>query len=70
MESGKIENRAKIRIIRDGKKIGEGEIANLKAGPLDVHEIEAGEDCGVSIKSDVKPMEGDLFEIHKLVVRK
>jgi hypothetical protein len=43
---------------------------NLKSGPLDVHEIEAGEDCGISYKWDVKPEVGDTFEAYKLVIKK
>ena len=50
VKSGKAENRAKIRIIRDGKKIANGEVANLKSGLIDVNEIEAGNDCGISYK--------------------
>jgi translation initiation factor IF-2 len=48
--SGKLENRAKIRVIRDGKKVGSGEIANLKMGPLDVNEVLEGDDCGINFK--------------------
>lgn len=50
VRSGKVENRAKIRIIRDGKKVGAGEILNLKSGLTDVNEVEAGEECGISYK--------------------
>ena len=45
-----IEKISKIRVIRNGEKIGSGEVINLKSGPSDVHEIEAGEDCGISFK--------------------
>lgn len=38
VESGKIENRAKVRVIREDRKAGSGEVANLKMGPLDVIE--------------------------------
>lgn len=70
VKSGKIENRAKIRIIRDGKKIANGEVANLKSGLIDVNEIEAGNDCGISYKGDVKPEVGDTLEIFKTVIKK
>lgn len=70
VKEGKLENRARLRIIRDGKKVGSGEIVNLKSGPLDVHEIEAGEDCGISYKGDTKPEVGDTFEAYKLVIKK
>ncbi len=48
--SGKIENRAKIRVIRGENKVGSGEVANLKMGPLDVTEVEEGNDCGINFK--------------------
>lgn len=68
--SGKIENRAKIRIVRDSKKAGSGEVLNLKSGPIDVHEIEEGGDCGISFKGDTKLEEGDILEFYKMVLRK
>lgn len=37
--SGKIENRSKVRVVREEQKVGSGEVQNLKTGPLDVHEI-------------------------------
>ncbi len=67
---GKIENKAKIRVIRNGEKVGSGEVLNLKSGPSDVHEVEAGEDCGISFKGDVKLEVGDRLELYKMVVRK
>ncbi|MDD2516468.1 MAG: translation initiation factor IF-2, partial [Candidatus Gracilibacteria bacterium] len=71
IKSGVIQNKAKIRIIRDGKKVGNGEIINLKSGAIDVNEIEAGEECGINYKGDLmKIEEGDIFEAYKVVQRK
>lgn len=70
VKSGKIENRAKIRIIRDGKKIANGEVANLKSGLLDVNEVEEGNECGISYKGEVRPEIGDVLEIFKTVIKK
>ena len=70
VDTGKIENRAKIRVIRAGEKVGSGEVVNLKSGPSDVHEIEAGEDCGISFRGDVKIEVGDTLELYKMVARK
>lgn len=67
---GKIENKAKIRVIRNGEKVGNGEVLNLKTGPLDVHEILAGSECGISFKGDVKIEIGDVLELYKMVARK
>ena len=68
--SGKIENRAKIRVIRGDHKVGSGEVANLKMGPLDVNEVEAGNDCGINFKGDVIIEEVDRLEFYKMVQRK
>lgn len=70
VKDGKIENKAKIRVVRDGEKIGNGEVLNLKTGPLDVHEVLAGDECGISFKGDVKIEIGDVIELYKMVARK
>lgn len=68
--SGKIENRAKVRVIRAEHKVGSGEVANLKMWPLDVNEVEEGNDCGINFKWDIQIMEGDILEFYKMVQRK
>ena len=68
--SGKIENRAKLRVIRWDRKVWSGEVANLKMGPLDVNEVEAGNDCGINYKGDVLIEIGDIIEFYKMVQRK
>lgn len=70
VDSGKIENRAKIRVVRADRKVGSGEVQNLKVGPLDVHEVEEGNECGISFKGDVKIEIGDKLELYKMVARK
>lgn len=67
---GKIENRSKIRVIRNGEKVGNGEVLSLKAGPLDVHEVLVGSECGISFKGDIKVEVGDVLELYKMVARK
>ena len=67
---GKIENSAKLRVISADAKVGGGEVANLKQGPLDVIEVEEGNDCGINYKGDVMVMEGDIIEFYKMVQRK
>ena len=67
---GKVENRAKLRVIRADAKVGSGEVSNLKQGPLDVNEVEMGNDCGINYKGDVKIEEGDVIEFYKMVQRK
>jgi translation initiation factor IF-2 len=48
---GLITRKNKIRIIRDGIVIHEGEIDQLKRFKDDVSEVKAGYECGISIKN-------------------
>lgn len=66
---GKLENRAKLRIVRGDKSAGKGEISNLRSGATDVKEISSGE-CGISFKGNVKLEVGDILEAFKLEQRK
>ena len=68
--SGKIENHSKVRVIRGGEKSGTGEVTQLKAGPLDVHEVLAGDECGISFRGDIKLEVGDTLELYKMVIKK
>ncbi|MBP8016589.1 translation initiation factor IF-2 [Candidatus Gracilibacteria bacterium] len=68
--TGKVENRAKLRIIRNNKKVGSGEILNLKSGVTDAHEMLAGTECGIAFLGDIKPEIGDKIEAYKIVQRK
>ncbi|EKE26697.1 MAG: hypothetical protein ACD_4C00189G0003 [uncultured bacterium (gcode 4)] len=68
--SWKIENRAKIRVIRDWKKAWNWEIISLKSWVVDVNEIEEGNDCWIAFKWEVKIEVWDVLEIYKVVQRK
>jgi len=70
VETGRVEPRAKVRVIRGENKVGSGEVANLKKGPLDVNEALEGEECGINFKGDVRIEEGDQLEFYKMVQRK
>lgn len=70
VKSGKVESRCKVRVVRGDKKVASGEVVNLKQGPLDVNEVEEGNDCGINFKGDFKIEEGDRLEFWKLVARK
>jgi len=59
--TGCLENKAKVRVIRDGKKVGTGEIVNLKSGAIDVQELEKDSDGGISFKGDTKILVGDVL---------
>jgi len=61
----KAELNAKVRILRDDKKIGEGEITKLQQNKADVKQIASGTECGVQITTLVDIKEGDFLEMYK-----
>ena len=60
--SGKIVRACKVRLVRDGVVIHEGELASLKRFKDDAREVAAGYECGCSIEkyNDIKV--GDIIE--------
>ncbi len=60
--SGKIKRNNKIRIIRDGIVIHEGEIEALKRYKDDVQEVKSGFECGISVKNYNEIQIGDEIE--------
>ena len=67
VKKGKINRNDKIRLIREGIVIYDGEINQLKRFKEDVAEVAEGYECGLSIKgyNDIK--EGDIIESYKIV---
>ncbi len=67
---GKITRNSKVRIIRDGIDIYEGEIGSLKRFKDDVREVDAGYECGLNIANfnDIKA--GDIVEAFKIIETK
>ncbi len=61
----KVEIKAKVRIFREKKQIGEGEITKLQQNKTDVQEISSGTECGVQIHTTVDLAEGDSLEMYK-----
>ncbi len=64
--SGELRRNAKIRLIRNGNTIFEGEISSLKHEKDDVKEVRQGFDCGVSLKGYNEIVEGDVLECYTL----
>lgn len=61
VEGGRIDNKAKIKVIRDGKLITETSISSLKRFKEDVSSVKAGFECGIWLSTmDIK--EGDILE--------
>ena len=62
VQNGKIVRSCKVRLVRDGVVIHEGELASLKRFKDDAREVSAGYECGCSIEkyNDIKV--GDIIE--------
>lgn len=63
---GKLVLPALARLTRDKEKLAdELEVTNLKRGPTDVNEVQTGEMCGLSLKTETKldVAEGDRLEL-------
>lgn len=59
--SGEVRRNAKIRVIRNGQVIHEGEVASLKHEKDDVKEVRQGFDCGISLKNFTEYAAGDTM---------
>jgi translation initiation factor IF-2 len=70
VQDGKITRNSKIRLIRDGIVIHEGDIGSLKRFKDDVREVDAGYECGLNINNfnDIKV--GDIIEAYKIIETK
>ena len=68
---GKIARNAKIRIIREGVVVHEGELIALKRFKDDVKEVAKGYDCGIQIKGYNDIEERDVIEsYHEVAIKK
>ena len=68
---GKITKNSKIRIVRDGVVIFEGELLALKRFKDDVKEVAKGYDCGIQIKGFNDIEERDIIEAyHEVAIKK
>lgn len=67
---GTLRRDSKVRLLRDGIQIYEGELASLKRFKDDVKEVEAGYECGLSLQGydDIKI--GDMIEAYQMVETK
>jgi len=61
---GKITRKAKVRVVRDGTIMHEGDLASLKHFKDDVREIAGGYDCGVGLENFQDVKVGDILEAY------
>ncbi len=64
---GLIKSNSKIRVIRDGIVIHDGNIAGLQRGKDSVKEVKKGFECGITLESYSDLKEGDILECYDMV---
>lgn len=64
--SGKITRDSKVRLVRDGTVVYEGELGSLKRFKDDVKEVKAGFECGLTIANYNDIKENDVIEAYKM----
>lgn len=62
---GKVTRGAKVRLIRDGAVIHDGEIGSLRRFNDDVREVLAGFECGVVLANYANVEQGDTMEVYE-----
>jgi translation initiation factor IF-2 len=61
---GTVTRGAKVRLVRDGAVVYDGEIASLRRGSDDVREVAAGFECGIVLRDFQDVKEGDVLEVY------
>jgi translation initiation factor IF-2 len=63
---GEIQRRGRVRVIRDGVQVYEGELGSLKRFKDDVREVREGYECGLNVANfnDIKV--GDIIECYRV----
>ena len=64
VQDGRIVRNSKVRVVRDGIVVHDGDLASLRRFKDDVKEVAAGYECGMSVDkfNDIK--EGDIIEVY------
>lgn len=63
---GKVTNNSKVRVVRDGIVVHEGEIDTLRRFKDDVREVAQGFECGITLDKFRDIKEGDVFEVYNM----
>ena len=61
---GRVTRGARVRLVRDGTVVYDGEIASLKRFNEDVREVAAGFECGIVLRDFADVKEGDVLEAY------
>ena len=63
---GEIQRRGRVRVIRDGVQVYEGELGSLKRFKDDVREVREGFECGLNITNFNDLKVGDIIESYRV----
>jgi translation initiation factor IF-2 len=63
--SGKVTRGAKVRLIRDGAVVHDGEIGSLRRFNEDVREVLTGFECGIVLNNFQNVQQGDTMEVYE-----
>jgi translation initiation factor IF-2 len=61
---GRVVRGSKVRLVRDGTVVYDGEIASLRRFNEDVREVASGFDCGIVLRDFADIKEGDVLEAY------
>jgi len=62
---GHVTRGAKVRLVRDGAVVYDGEIGSLRRGSDDVREVQTGFECGIVLHNFQDVKEGDVLEVYE-----
>jgi len=63
--SGKVEGGAKIKVIRKGEEVTQGNLKELQIAKQNVREVGEGQECGINFEGPPVIEVGDILEIYK-----
>ena len=66
VKEGKVKNKLKFRVYRGDDTLTNGEILSLHRNKDEVKEVNAGEDCGMKVKTGKRIEMGDMLEFYEM----
>jgi translation initiation factor IF-2 len=61
---GELRRNTRVRVMRNGTKVFDGEVSSLKHEKDDVKEVRQGFECGVTLKNFNELLEGDILDAY------
>ncbi|HJX37315.1 MAG TPA: translation initiation factor IF-2 [Anaerolineae bacterium] len=64
VQDGSVQRKGKVRVLRNGNQVFDGNIGSLKRFTEDVDEVPAGLECGIGLQGFSDFEEGDILEVY------